>query len=123
MYPKFYTIYKLDNKNIRNQKMGAILVSFGVALFIIFILGTIGNVLSICVMQSKQLRHTNAAMIVTFISIFDTIYLFFRNLAFLFKYSGGYHSDRDCLFTNTISVVMEVCLSIYSRHVFFTTYN
>lgn len=71
-------------------------------------LGTVGNTLSVIVMRSKELRDSNAAMIITFVSITDTVYLLFRNFGMIFKTTGYYKEVSNCFIDNFLSVVLEV---------------
>lgn len=71
-------------------------------------LGTVGNTLSVIVMRSKELRGSNASMIITFVSITDTIYLLFRNFGMIYKTTGYYKKVSNCLIDNFLSIVLEV---------------
>lgn len=71
-------------------------------------LGTVGNTLSVIVMRSKELRGSNASMIITFVSVTDTVYLLFRNFGMIFKSTGYYKEVKNCFIDNLLSVVLEV---------------
>ena len=55
------------------------------SLLILFIFGTIGNALSILVMNKKRMRNTNATLFVTSIAISDTILLLFKLIGNIVK--------------------------------------
>ncbi len=84
------------------------LINWEVPTIVIFILGTIGNVLSILVMRSKSMRGSNAAVFVVLISVTDTVYLFLRNVGYYYKNTGIYHEDTECFFNRTITIAAEV---------------
>ena len=84
------------------------LLNWEVPTVVIFILGTIGNVLSILVMRSKSMRASNAAVFVILISVMDTVYLFLRNVGYFYKTTGIYHLDSQCFFNRTLTSAAEV---------------
>ena len=55
------------------------------SLLILFIFGTLGNGLSILVINKKRMRNTNATLFVTGIAIADTILLFFKLISNMVK--------------------------------------
>ncbi len=86
------------------------LTNWEIPTIVIFILGTVGNVLSILVMRSKSVRASNAALFVILISIMDTVYLFLRNVGYFYKNTGIYHLDSRCFFNRIITSAAEVIL-------------
>ena len=84
------------------------LTGLEILLMVIFIFGTIGNVLSIIVMRSKRMRSSNAAMFVIMISLLDTIYLLIRNLGLFYKKYHLYFDDTSCIMIKTMTIVAEV---------------
>lgn len=82
---------------------------FEIALVLMFLFGLIGNVLSILVMRTKRMRNTNASIFIILISILDSLFLFFRNIAMFYKKYDWYHNDKTCLITNSMTVIAQVC--------------
>lgn len=90
------------------------LTGLEIVLIVIFIFGTIGNVLSIIVMRSKRMRSSNAAMFVIMISLLDTIYLLVRNLGLFYKKYNLYYQDTSCIMIKSMTIIAEVICHISS---------
>lgn len=85
-----YSIIKSLNSNQTNSTQSKISTNrpwdFGeISLLVLLIFGTVGNVLSIVVINRKRMRSSTASLLITTIAISDISVLFFKFLSNMIK--------------------------------------